>query len=77
MDRTCKFDQGEACAALSEKFCPGCRFYKSGQAWLKGMVKQWNRLNTLPLEHQISIAAKYYKNKTPWRDKRRRKLWQE
>ena len=78
MEKTCRYDHGDECGALIEKFCPGCRFYKTQRVWMKQIAKNEKRLNALPPEHQASIAEKYYKNQAPWREKRRRSLsWQE
>lgn len=70
MDKACRYDQGDECRILSEKFCPGCRFYKTQREYLKQIAKNEDRLNALPPEHQANIAEKYYKNQIPWRTKK-------
>lgn len=71
--KACAFDLDARCAAVSPKFCPGCRFYQTGEQLKESRERAYERVRTLPSEHQLSIAGKYYNNKTPWLQGRERR----
>lgn len=54
----CGFDRGCDCAALLEKRCDGCRFYKTKQQIVDGRFKAEQRLDSIP--GGIRLYKKYY-----------------
>lgn len=56
----CAFDRDKFCAALKEKQCEGCAFYKTKEELIEGRQKAAERLDNLPIRQKIHIARKYY-----------------
>ena len=56
----CVFCKGNKCAALSEKQCIGCHFYKTDKELKEGRQKASERIRTLPPDIQTHIHQKYY-----------------
>ena len=56
----CAFDVGEStCSALTKKFCPGCRFFKTKEKLAEGRKKAMERVRRLPQWEQDRILDKY------------------
>ena len=57
----CAFDKGAGCAALREKQCDGCSFYKTQAQLTEGRKRADERIESLPVEQQVYIKHKYKK----------------
>ena len=55
----CAFDKGAGCAALSEKQCDGCSFYKTQAQITEGRKRAEERIASLPEEQREHIKLKY------------------
>ena len=55
----CVFDKGMGCAALREKQCHECSFYKTQAQLTEGRKKADERIASLPSEQQAHIRLKY------------------
>lgn len=62
----CAFDLGRRCAALENKICERCPFYKSEDKLKDDRVRSAERKRQLPRDVQNQINSKYYKNGEKW-----------
>lgn len=60
MNKECVFYQGKKCAALNQKKCGGCRFFKTEEQLEEGRKRAKDRVMSLPLEQRLHIASVYY-----------------
>lgn len=60
MSKECVFYKGKTCAALNQKKCSGCRFFKTVEQLEKGRKRAKSRIMSLPLEQRLHIARMYY-----------------
>ena len=59
MDK-CAFDLGEKCAAMTERKCPGCHFFKTQEELKEGRDKAAKRVASLDPDLKQYIRHKYY-----------------
>ena len=60
MTNQCVFYNGKTCKALKDKKCKGCRFFKTTIQHIESQERARKRIDSLPIEKQIHIKAKYY-----------------
>ena len=53
----CAFDRGEKCAALTEKKCLNCRFFKTKEELAAGREKAYDHVQHLP--NRAALVEKY------------------
>jgi hypothetical protein len=64
----CVFDREEECAALKDKFCLGCSFYKTKEELMEGRDKAAIRVSRLEPTHRRNIKDKYYDGRRAFKD---------
>lgn len=55
----CAFDRKTHCAALTDRDCPGCCFFKTPEQLDEGRERAIDRIYKLPEEQQDHIRQKY------------------
>ena len=55
----CAFDKGAGCAALREKQCDGCSFYKTQAQIAEGRKRAEERIASLPEAQREHIKLKH------------------
>ena len=64
----CAFDREEKCAALKEKICFGCSFYKTKEELMEGREKAAIRVSRLEPTYRRNIKDKYYDGRRAFKD---------
>ena len=60
MNKECAFYRDKTCAALKQKKCKGCRFFKTEEQLEEGRNRAKERVMKLPMEQRLHIASMYY-----------------
>lgn len=62
----CAFDLDDKCAALTNKECKGCHFFKTQQELEEGRKKANERLGRLDRILRENLINEYYGGKSPF-----------
>lgn len=68
MDNKCAFDRGLECAALKDKVCIGCSFFKTKEDLMEGREKAAMKVAEIEPTHRRNIREKYYGGRRAFKD---------